>query len=67
MEEDRFQLQGALAQLEEKTQAAIEFVFLKELPRKEAAKRIGISPMTVTRHLQKGIEQLGLLLEPQAA
>jgi RNA polymerase sigma-B factor len=67
IEEDRFQLQGALAQLEEKTQAAIECVFLKELPRKEAAKRIGISPMTVTRHLQKGIEQLSMLLEPQAA
>jgi RNA polymerase sigma-B factor len=66
-EEDRFLLQGALAQLEEKTQAAIECVFLKELPRKEAAKRIGISPMTVTRHLQKGIEQLGAILEPQAA
>lgn len=66
-EEDRLQLQKAMSQLEDKTKAAIECVFLRDLPRKEAAKHIGISPMTVTRHLQKGIEQLGALLEPQAA
>lgn len=67
LEEDRLQLQRAMSQLEDKTKAAIECVFLQDLPRKEAAKQIGISPMTVTRHLQKGIEQLGALLEPQAA
>ncbi len=67
LEEDRLQLQKAMNQLEEKTKAAIECVFLWDLPRKEAAKQIGISPMTVTRHLHKGIEQLGAILEPQAA
>jgi RNA polymerase sigma-B factor len=66
-EDERLQLQRAMSQLEEKTKAAIECVFLRDLPRKEAAKEIGISPMTVTRHLQKGIEQLGTLLEPSAA
>jgi RNA polymerase sigma-B factor len=66
-EEERLQLQRAMSQLEEKTKAAIECVFLRDLPRKEAAKEIGISPMTVTRHLQKGIEQLSVLLEPSAA
>jgi RNA polymerase sigma-B factor len=66
-EDERLQLQRAMNQLEEKTKAAIECVFLRDLPRKEAAKEIGISPMTVTRHLQKGIEQLGVLLEPSAA
>lgn len=65
--EERLQLQKALNQLEEKTKAAIECVYIQDLPRKEAAKQIGISPMTVTRHLQKGIEQLGVLLEPQVA
>lgn len=66
-EEEHLQLQRALSQLEEKTQAAIKYVFLQELPRKEAAKQIGMSPMTVTRHLQKGIKQLSALLEHQAA
>jgi RNA polymerase sigma-B factor len=65
--EERLQLQKAMSQLEEKTQAAIECVYIRDLPRKEAAKQIGISPMTVTRHLQKGIEQLGVLMQPQAA
>lgn len=64
-EEERQQLQGAMNQLEEKTRKAVEFVFLKEFSRKEAAKRIGISPMTVTRYLQKGKEQLCSLLESQ--
>lgn len=66
-EEDRLQLQGAMNQLEDKTKAAIECVFLWDLPRKEAAQKIGISPMTVTRHLHKGIEQLGSLLQTSAA
>lgn len=67
LEEDRQQLQDALNQLEAKTRAAIECVFLRDLPRKEAAKQIGVSPMTVTRHLQKGIEQLVTLLQSQTA
>jgi RNA polymerase sigma-B factor len=62
-EDDRQQLEGALSQLEEKTQAAIKLVYIRELPRKEVAKRIGVSPMTVTRHLQKGVEQLVSLLQ----
>ncbi|ACK64755.1 RNA polymerase, sigma 28 subunit, FliA/WhiG subfamily [Rippkaea orientalis PCC 8801] len=66
-EEDRLQLQRAMSQLEDKTKEAIECVFIKELPRKEAAKRIGMSPMTVTRHLHKGIKQLIILLESQVA
>ena len=65
--EDRLQLQGAMSQLEAKTKAAIECVFLQDLPRKEAAQKIGISPMTVTRHLHKGIEQLESILEPVVA
>lgn len=67
VEEDRQQLQGAMSQLEAKTQAALELVYLGELPRKDAAKRIGVSPMTVTRHLQRGINELMFLLQPQAS
>lgn len=63
-EEERQQLQGAISQLEEKTRTAVECVFLKEFSRKEAAKRIGTSPMTVTRYLQRGKKQLVSLLQP---
>ena len=64
-EEERQELEAAMSNLEEKTQAALELVYIRDLPRKEAASRIGISPMTVTRRLQRGVEQLASLLQPQ--
>jgi RNA polymerase sigma-B factor len=63
MEEERQQLAGMIGQLEPKTQQAIEYVYIKGMPRKEAAKKIGVSPMTVTRHLQRGVKQLSSMME----
>ena len=65
LEEDRQQIQRAMNQLEEKTRSAIEFVFFKGLSRKEVAERIGVSPMTVTRRIQRGVEQMVVYLQPQ--
>ncbi|MDX2231355.1 MAG: RNA polymerase sigma factor SigF [Leptolyngbyaceae cyanobacterium bins.349] len=65
LEEDRQQLQRALSQLEDKTRQAIEYVFIKDLSRKEVAERIGVSPMTVTRRLHRGIQQMVSCLQPQ--
>ena len=64
-DEERQQLQGAINLLEDKPRMAVEMVFLKELSRKDAAKNIGTSPMTVTRYLQKGIQDLICSLRPQ--
>jgi RNA polymerase sigma-B factor len=66
-EEERQQLQGAMSLLEEKTQAAIEFVFFRELPRQEAAQQIGVSTITVSRYVQRGVNQLVSLLQPQTS
>lgn len=66
-EEERQQLQGAISELEEKPRMAVELVFLKELSRKDAAKTIGTSPMTVTRYLQKGIQDLMSMMQTQPA
>jgi RNA polymerase sigma-B factor len=66
-EEDRQQLHGAISQLEAKTQAAIEFVFLREVPRQEVARQIGVSPITVTRYVQRGVNELLSLLQPQTS
>jgi RNA polymerase sigma-B factor len=63
VEEERQQLTGMISQLETKTQQAIEYVYINGMPRKEAAKKIGVSPMTVTRHLQRGVKQLSAMLE----
>lgn len=64
--EDVMELQTAMGQLEPKTQAAIRSVYFERLPRKEAAKAIGISPMTVTRRIQKGLKELEMLLQSAA-
>ena len=65
LEEDRQQIQRAMNQLEDKTRSAIEYVFFKGLSRKEVAERIGVSPMTVTRRIQRGVEQMVAYLHPQ--
>ncbi len=64
-EEERQQLQGAMNQLEAKTQAAIEFVYLREIPRQEAAQQIGVSPITVSRYVKRGVNELVSLMKPQ--
>jgi RNA polymerase sigma-B factor len=63
IEEDRLELHQALEQLEDKTRQMIEGVFLNQLTRQEVAHRIGVSPITVSRHIQKGIDQLVQLLQ----
>jgi RNA polymerase sigma-B factor len=65
LEEDRQQLQYALSQLESKTRDMIECVFFNNLSRKEVAAQIGVSPMTVTRRIQQGLEQMMTFLQPQ--
>ncbi len=65
-EEDRMELQHALNQLEDKTREMIESVFFQQLSRQEVAKRIGVSPVTVTRRIKKGIDELVVLLQNQA-
>ena len=65
LEEDRQQLQKALNQLEDKTRQAIEYVFLHDLSRKEVAEKIGVSPMTVTRRIHRGIQQMITTMKPQ--
>lgn len=65
LEEDRQQLQLAMSQLEEKTRQAIEYVFINDMSRKEVAERIGVSPMTVTRRIHRGVQQMVAYLQPQ--
>ncbi|MGF1513178.1 MAG: RNA polymerase sigma factor SigF [Elainellaceae cyanobacterium] len=65
LEEDRQLIQRALGQLEEKTRTIIEAVFLKGMSRKEVAERIGVSPMTVTRRIQRGLNEMSTTLAPQ--
>lgn len=65
-QEERLQLQGAMSMLDDKPRMVVELVLVNELTRKDAGKKIGASPMTVTRYLHKGIQQLICCLQPQA-
>jgi RNA polymerase sigma-B factor len=65
-QEECLELRHALAQLESKTREMIESVFLSDVPRHEVATRMGVSPVTVTRRIKKGIEQLTEMLQMPA-
>lgn len=57
-QEDQIRLQQALLQLEHRTREILEFVFLYDLTQKETAERLGISAVTVSRRVKKGLHLL---------
>lgn len=62
-QEDRIELQHAMSQLEDKTREILESVFFLQQSRQEVAKKIGVSPVTVTRRIKKGVDELVQLLQ----
>ncbi|MBD3880730.1 RNA polymerase sigma factor SigF [Phormidium tenue FACHB-886] len=61
-QEDQLRLQQALVQLEKRTREVLEFVFLYDLTQKETAERLGISAVTVSRRVKKGLQSLQKLM-----
>lgn len=61
-QEDQMRLEQALVQLEKRTHEVLEFVFLHDLTQKEAAERLGISVVTVSRRVKKGLDLLKQLM-----
>ncbi|MBD2042889.1 RNA polymerase sigma factor SigF [Microcoleus sp. FACHB-672] len=61
-QEDVIRLQQALSTLEERTRKILEFVFLYDLTQKETADRMGISAVTVSRRVKKGLDSLKELM-----
>lgn len=57
-QEDRIRLQQSLAHLEDMTRKTVEFVFLYDLTQKEAAERLGVSVVTVSRRVKKGLASM---------
>jgi RNA polymerase sigma-B factor len=54
-QEDKNRINNALLQLEERTRQVLEFVFLQDLTQKETAEKLGVSVVTVSRRIKKGI------------
>jgi RNA polymerase sigma-B factor len=61
-QEDQIRIQQAMQQLENLTRQVLEFVFLQDLTQKETAERLGISSVTVSRRVKKGLETMQSLL-----
>lgn len=61
-QEDVIRLQEAMSTLEKKTQQILEFVFVREFTYKEVAEMLGISAVTVSRQVKKGLKLLKELL-----
>jgi RNA polymerase sigma-B factor len=57
-QEDRIRLQQALIQLEKRTREVVECVFLYDLTQKQVAEHLGISVVTVSRQVKKGLNLL---------
>lgn len=57
-QDDRIRLQYALSQLEDRTRRVLEFVFLQDLTQRETAEQLGISVVTVSRRVKKGLDVL---------
>jgi RNA polymerase sigma-B factor len=61
-QEDRIRIQQALYKLENRTREVLEFVFLHDLTQKETAERMGISAVTVSRRVKRGLKNLKTLM-----
>jgi RNA polymerase sigma-B factor len=57
-QEDQIRLQQALIQLEQRTRDVVECVFLYDLTQKQVAEHLGISVVTVSRQVKKGLDLL---------
>jgi RNA polymerase sigma-B factor len=61
-QEDQIRLQQCLLQLEKRTRDVLEFVFLHDLTQKQVAERLGISVVTVSRQVKKGLDSMKKLM-----
>ncbi|TAG97944.1 MAG: RNA polymerase sigma factor SigF [Oscillatoriales cyanobacterium] len=64
-QEDQIRVQQALSLLEKRTREILEFVFLYDLTQKETAERLGISAVTVSRRVKKGLDLLKEIMTKQ--
>lgn len=65
-QEDIWRLQQALAELEHRTRQILEYVFLEDMPQKQVAQMLGLTTVTVSRQVKKGITALRSSLEKAA-
>jgi RNA polymerase sigma-B factor len=65
-QDEKFRLQQALSLLEQRTREIVEFVFIEDMPQRDVAKMLGVSAVTISRQLKKGLSTLRGVLEAEA-
>jgi RNA polymerase sigma-B factor len=62
LDEELTDIDGAIEQLNTNERRSIECYYLENMSRKDTAEKIGVSPITVTRCLVRGVQKLKALL-----
>ncbi len=65
-QDEKFRLHQALSLLEQRTREIVEFVFIEDMPQRDVAKMLGVSAVTISRQLKKGLSTLRCVLESEA-
>ena len=65
-QDEKFRLQQALSLLEQRTREIVEFVFIEDMPQRDVAKMLGVSAVTISRQIKKGLSTLRGVLEAEA-
>jgi RNA polymerase sigma-B factor len=65
-QDEKSRLQQALSLLEQRTREIVEFVFIEDMPQRDVAKMLGVSAVTISRQLKKGLSTLRCVLEAEA-
>jgi RNA polymerase sigma-B factor len=66
-QDDAIRLQQALNLLEKRTREILEYVFLEDITQRDVAKLLGVSAVTVSRQVKKGLSTLRMAMVAQAA
>jgi len=66
-QDDAMRLQQALNLLEQRTREILEYVFLEDITQREVAKLLGVSAVTISRQVKKGLSTLRTVMVAQAA
>jgi len=65
-QEEIWRLHQAMGTLEQRTRQILEYVFLEDLPQKQVAQMLGLTTVTVSRQVKKGLTALKSCLEQVA-
>lgn len=65
LREDSIRLEEALMRLEGRTREIVEFVYLEDLTQRQVAKMLGVSAVTISRQVKKGLSTLKDLMVEQ--